>query len=132
MVTIQTGGPLSRTPPERHGVPGVGGDAGGAGPRLRRPSRWPNSCLPPTGGKVVRVALEIPPVGSLEDTQELALPRRAGLPRGQVPPVPARPVEMITDPVLLQRVLDGLRQLDTDDPPGDGRTTHTDITNEDR
>lgn len=59
--------------------------------------------LPPHGGKVVWVALEIPP----------ALPRRAGYPR-PVPPAPARPVEAMTDPALLERVRDGLHRLDTD------------------
>lgn len=88
--------------------------------------------LPPPRGKVVRVELEIPPDGSLEDTQELALPRRAGRPHRQMFPAPARPVEIMTNPVLLQRVLDGLRQLDTDEPPGDEHTTNPNTTREDR
>lgn len=86
--------------------------------------------LPPTGGKVVRVELEISPASSVEN-MDLALPRQAGFRRRQLFPSPARPVEMMADPVVLQRVVDGLRQLNTDGPSSGGPTAHTDIERKD-
>lgn len=88
----------------------------------------------PTGGTVARVDLEVPPAGSLEDTQELVLPRRTGFPRRPVPPPPARPIEVMGDPVLLRRVLDGLHRLRTGDPSENPPATEpdSDPTQEDR
>ena len=94
-------------------------------------ARSRNFYLPPHGGKVVWVALEIPPAVLLEGSQQPALPRRAAYPRRPVPPAPAHPVNAMTDPLLLGRVRDGLHRLDTGEPPGDGPNAH-DIAREDR
>ncbi|MGH3800147.1 MAG: ATP-binding protein [Pseudonocardiaceae bacterium] len=81
------------------------------------PRRSRNFYLPPHGGKVVWVALEIAVAARHEEARRLALPRRAGYPRRPVPPAPVRPVKAMTDPVLLERVRDGLHRLATQ-PPG--------------
>lgn len=79
--------------------------------------------LTPLGGKVVWVALEIPAALRNEEAHRPALPRRAGYPRRPIPPAPARPVRAMTDPVLLERVRDGLRRLGTE-PLGDGPNSY--------
>lgn len=105
----------------------AGADPSGA---VAKGQSW--SCyFPPTGGKVVRVELEIPPAGSMEDIQVLALPRREGIRRRMELPPPVRPINVVTDPILLQRLLTGLRQLPTDQPDGED-TTNPDTESEDR
>jgi hypothetical protein len=96
----------------------------------REQPRSRNFYLPPHGGKVVWVALEISVVLRHEEARRPALPRRAGYPRRPVPPAPVHPVKAMTDPVLLERVRDGLRQLDTQ-PPG-ASTDSRGIPREDR
>lgn len=87
-------------------------------PALELP-RSRNFYLPPHGGKVVWVALEISLALRHEEARRPALPRRAGYPRRAVPPAPVHPVRAMTDPVLLERVRDGLHRLDPQ-PPADG------------
>jgi len=95
-------------------------------PARESASSW-NFYLPPHGGKVVWVALEIPPALLFESAQRPALPRRTGCPRAPVPPAPVQPVESMTDHVLLNRVRDGLRRLDTNRPPRPERVTEDQI-----
>jgi hypothetical protein len=92
---------------------------------------WPrNFYLPPHGGKVVWVALEIASARLHEGTRRSALPRRAGFPR-PVPPAPDQPVEAMADPAVLERVLEALRRFDTTKPSADGPTTHSTTGEED-
>lgn len=79
----------------------------------------------------MRAELEISPASSVEDV-DLAFPRQAGFRRRQLFPSPAQPVEVMTDPVVLQRVVDGLRQLNTDGPSSGGPTAHIDMERKDR
>jgi hypothetical protein len=92
-------------------------DADPTPPRPREPepehATFRNFYLPRYGGKVVWAALEIPPALLHEGARLPALPRRAGYPRWPVPHAPASPVEVMREPVLLERVRDGLQQLDT-------------------
>lgn len=88
----------------------AGADPSGA---VAKDRSW-NCYFPPTGGKDVRVELETPP--SIQDTQVLALPLGVGVRRRTKLPPPALPVDVVTDQVLLQRLLDGLRQPPTAQP----------------
>lgn len=96
-------------------------------PRPREPAperpRTRNFYLPPHGGKVVWIALEIPVAPLHGEPRRTALPRRAGYPRRPIPPTPIHPVKAMTDPVLLERVRDGLNRLDTQ-PSGHGPDSH--------
>lgn len=73
--------------------------------------------VPDVGGKVVRVELiDIQP--ETHDTQRLPLPRRNRRPPPTMPAEDSdRPTWAETDPVVLQKILDGLRGLGTGDPP---------------
>jgi hypothetical protein len=102
----------------------AGADPSGA---VAKGRSW-NCYFPPTGGKVVRIELEIQP--SIEDTQVLALPLGVGVRRRARLPPPASPIDVVTDPVLLQRLLDGLRRLPTDRPQGE-EPTNPDTARED-
>jgi hypothetical protein len=80
---------------------------------------------PAGGGKVVWCALPLagPPL-PCADGQACPLPRRDAGAATVPDPEPGRPVEIDEDLPLLQRVLDGLRALDTWHLPGaDGRRT---------
>jgi hypothetical protein len=85
---------------------------------------------PLTGGKVVRVELGIPPAGSLEDTEELALPRRDGFFDRPTPPALTAPIEVTNDPLVLQRVLDGLRRWNPGEPTSRPPSTDPDSRTE--
>lgn len=82
-------------------------------------SRSRNFYLPQHGGKVVWAALEISVGLRHEEARRPALPRRTGYPCRPIPPTPADPVRAMTDPVLLERVRDGLNQLDIHPPSHD-------------
>lgn len=82
-----------------------------------------NVYLPPQGGKVVWVALKVPREVLLDGTRALALPRRADYPRVPVPPSPTGPVAAMTDPIMLERVRDGLARLEIDRPPNEQPTS---------
>lgn len=79
----------------------------------------------------MRVELEMPPAASLEDTQVLALPQRAGIRHRTELPPPVRLINVVTDPILLRRLLAGLRQLPTGRSDGED-TTNPDTESEDR
>ncbi|MEO6082994.1 MAG: hypothetical protein ABIQ18_07790, partial [Umezawaea sp.] len=68
---------------------------------------------------------------SVEDVDP-ALPRQAGFRRRHLFPSPAQPVEVMTDPVVLHRVVEGLRRLNTDGPSSGGPTAHIGMEGKDR
>lgn len=103
---------------------------GGARTRTQPGVRATTYDLAPTGGTVARVELDISPAEVLDDTQKLVLPRRTGFPRQPLPP-PARPIDVVDDPDLLRRVLDGLHRRRPDDPPENQPTADSDPSQED-
>lgn len=85
-------------------------------PREREYADSRNFYLPQHGGKVVWAALEIPPTLLHEGTRRPGLlPRRAGYPCRPVPPAADSPVEVMAEPALLERVRDGIQQLNSTD-----------------
>lgn len=72
--------------------------------------RW-NCYVPPAGGKVVWVELPLTAPRALDDTAKLP----PVLPKRQPSTKPVRPIEVMNDPNILRKVLEGLQALGPDD-----------------